>query len=580
MKKKSIKYYTLFIFASVFFLLVGLGGIITHAAQETEVDTPTIVNETIEAEESGIMPLAATKDFGGGQACIIETFELTYETFSEEADSRYELGIRISSPKFQNYNLGTLFNLQTSRYPIVTSSAIVVDFVEPGTYQSIPAYDYSQITNVEGVELEAGFYSIQDDFDILVHMYNAQETQAFDQAWCEIYEVYDVKAPVIGGTVNISVNVDSQPSIDELLSHVYAIDETDGRVPVTATSSTYTPGEMEVGTYTIEIEASDKSGNTSTGVITVYRYDDTAPVFTWTTSSYDLNYDHTVTLDDIIADHKATDNVDSNPVIEVVSDTFTGNEHIVGNYSVTLRATDSSSNKSVSHTVYISVKNGGTPVLAGPSKITTGTNEKLTLEEFKAHYSSTDGYDGDLDFEVAGFDEYLKNAKKVGTYHVTITTTNSANNSNSLAVTIEVEDDSAPGIFYDNHYIMLKQGETLTKDMIINHAARVLQVQASDILEIQGEYDTHVLGDYALEVCMADGETYAFTLAVFNDEDPAETKGFDFDKFFSIEGYTENFFNFKNYQEWSFWIWATYGLGLVIVGLFIFLKLTRRKTSQ
>ena len=122
------------------------------------------------------------------------------------------------------------------------------------------------------------------------HLHNICESYDFimtDYTWYEI----DRTAPVINGTTHISINVDNQPSLEEILSYVYALDETDGYVPVVVDSSTYVPGVMELGDYEINISASDSEGNTNTSVITAHRYDCTGPVINGT-DYYELNYFH------------------------------------------------------------------------------------------------------------------------------------------------------------------------------------------------------------------------------------------------------------------------------------------------
>ncbi len=389
----------------------------------------------------------------------------------------------------------------------------------------------------------------------------------------------DFVAPEIGGTVHLSVNVDSQPSVEEILSHVKAIDETDGEVPVTLVSSTYEPGVMEVGDYIIKVSAKDSASNTSTSDITVHRYDSTIPVITGK-DSYDLNYNHDITLQKVLDALTITDNVDSNLKLEVVSDTFTGHEHELGNYQIVVRTKDLSNNYSVNKTIPLSVKNKGTAVITAPAEITVTISQPLTLDQLKERISVEDGYDGTItDYKITGFDDYEAKSGVVGTNTITISYTNSGNNTATATITIKKVDDKAPGIYFDSgYYVILPQGQEFTLEQFKAHVAKVLMVTPEEIESVEGEYDTNTAGKYTMKVKLASGTTETFNVAVGDVKLSVNQFHFKdlFTKFFWQSSYNNCLANMTKPGNWNWMNWTLVCIAgvivLAIVGGFLFNK--------
>lgn len=380
----------------------------------------------------------------------------------------------------------------------------------------------------------------------------------------------DYIAPVIGGTVNLSVNVDNQPSLEEILSHVKAHDETDGDVPITVTSSTYTPGEMKVGEYFIHLSATDAAGNTGTEKITLNRFDSTSPSINGQ-DSYTLNYDHDITLQKILNNLTTSDNVDTNLPLEVVSDTFSGNEHTLGNYQVVVRTKDLSNNYSANKTVNLAVKNQGNSVITAPKEITVTISSPLTLEALKERINVTDGYDGEVtNYTIEGFDEYTRTERSVGINTITISYTNSGGNTATATIQIKKVDDKAPGIYFDSGYfVMLAPGETFTMDQFKEQAAKVLKINVEDILDIQGEYDTSTEGSYVMTLSLVDESVQEFTILV---GDTNKAPSFTFKDIFSKiywvvtwESFVANLWNFSGWN-WMNWTLAVIA-GLVVISV-------------
>lgn len=394
-----------------------------------------------------------------------------------------------------------------------------------------------------------------------------------------IDEVIDKNAPTIGGSVNVSINIDNQPSQEEILSHVTAWDDTDGVVPVVVESSTYVQGEMKIGVFYINVSATDKAGNKATGVITCHKNDYTAPVISGQ-ATYDLNYDHDLTLDKIKENLNITDNVDSNLELELVSDNFTRNSHKLGNYQVVFKTKDLSNNVSANFTIDLSVKNKGTAVITAVNKITIPTNQLFTLAELKAKISVVDGYDGVIeDYVIAGFDDYTATSKEVGTNVITISYTNSGGNTATAYIELVKEDNIPPVILYDSYFILLKQGETFTKDMVKQHVSKVLAVSTEDIVSVEGYYDTNTLGNYDLEVCLVSNEVRTFRLSVV-EEYSYENKSSVESNYWEVL-WNETRVNLWNYNGWTWLNWAMVGVGAAgLVTIIVLIVKFRKKNDS
>lgn len=393
----------------------------------------------------------------------------------------------------------------------------------------------------------------------------------------------DWTAPVIGGTVNLSVNVDNQPSLEEILSHVKAIDETDGEVPITVTSSTYTPGEMKVGQCLIHLSAVDAAGNTGTGVITIHRFDSTSPSIDGQ-DSYILNYDHDITLQKVLNNLTTSDNVDENLPLEVVSDTFSGNEHTLGNYQVVVRTKDLSNNYSANKTVNLAVKNQGNSVITAPKEITVTISSPLTLEALKERISVVDGYDGEVtNYTIEGFDEYTRTERSVGINTITISYTNSGGNTATATIQIKKVDDKAPGIYFDSGYfVMLAPGETFTMDQFKEQAAKVLKINVEDIIDIQGEYDTSTEGSYVMTLSLADDSTQEFTILVGDtNKAPSFTFKDIFSKIYWIVTWEYCVANFLHFNSWNWMNWTLAVIaGLVVLAIIGGVIFQKKKKKQ
>ena len=363
--------------------------------------------------------------------------------------------------------------------------------------------------------------------------------------------------PTITGTNNFIVNVNNMLSKEEILSHITARDETDGPVPVVIDSSTYNPSNKKIGDYEMVVSASDNAGNKTSVTIKVKVVDVDKPVINGTTS-YTRSYDDPISIEDIKAGLSVSDNYDSGLQLELIQDNYSSNTNKVGVHTVTFKAKDSSNNESDVCTVSITVEDKIKPVISGPTTIKVPSSKPLTKEEFKSKFTINDGLDGEItltDGMITGYENYINYYKKVGDYTVTINVADKNGNNATLSVTIKVEDKISPEISFDDYFIVLEQGQSLTPEQIKEYASKVLGVSLDAITEVTGEYDTNVAGTYKLSVKTVDGKEHVINLSVTEKvvENTREMKWYEY-----IYEWFLILFNIEpEYKTESFWNFGT-----------------------
>ena len=367
----------------------------------------------------------------------------------------------------------------------------------------------------------------------------------------------DIQGPTISGENHFVVNVNNPLSKEEILSHITAYDETDGKVDVVFDSCDYDPSNLTLGQFDAVVSATDKSGNKATVNITINVVDIDKPVINGT-NSYEVSYDEPITLDSIKEALNVTDNFEKNLVLDLVEDNYTGHEREVGEHTIIFNAKDSSDNVSDNYTVTIKVVDKKLPIITAPKTITAGNDKMVSLDEIKAKISVNDALDGNIEnYEISGFENYETNYKKVGNYVLTVKASDKSGNNATFEITITVEDRIAPDIYFDDYFIVVPQGQELSKEQIYEMASKVLNIAVTEFSSLEGEYDTSVAGTYKLTLKTINNDSYNFTLSVeANYEDTTEYRDLAWYEYIYI--WFSIFFNFQDgYETESFWDFST-----------------------
>ncbi len=335
-------------------------------------------------------------------------------------------------------------------------------------------------------------------------------------------KVVDIDKPVINGTTSYTRSYDNPISIEDIKAGLSVSDNYDSGLQLELIQDNYSSNTNKVGVHTVTFKAKDSSNNES-DVCTV-----------------------SITVEDKIKP------------VELIQDNYSSNTNKVGVHTVTFKAKDSSNNESDVCTVSITVEDKIKPVISGPTTIKVPSNKVLNKEEFKKKYTINDGLDGEItlvDGMITGFDTYLQNFKKVGNYKVTINSSDKNGNLASLEVTIKVEDKIDPEIWFDDYFIVLEEGQSLTPEQIKEYASKVLGVSLDAITEVTGEYDTNVAGTYKLSVKTVDGKEHVINLSVTEKvvENTREMKWYEY-----IYEWFLILFNIEpEYKTDSFWNFGT-----------------------
>ncbi len=367
----------------------------------------------------------------------------------------------------------------------------------------------------------------------------------------------DLQAPTIDGQNHFVVNVNNPISREEILTHIRATDETDGVVNVIWESCNYNPSNLTLGEFSGVVSATDKAGNKTTVNITIHVVDIDKPVISGT-STYNLSYDAPTTEAKVREALSVSDNFDEGLQIQLVQDNYTGKERVVGSHTITYKAVDSSNNESDIYTVTINVSDKNKPVITAPGSITVPTSQLLSLESLKSKIIVEDALDGTIiDYTIDGYDNYKLKYNIVGTYNITITARDKSGNTATATIKITTEDKLGPEIFFDQYFIIISKGQSITQEQIKDMASKVLGINVDAISEVSGEYDTTLTGVYKMSVKTITGETYSFDLNVQANYDDS-TRYRDLKWYEYIYEWFLILFNIEDeYKTESFWDFKT-----------------------
>lgn len=155
-----------------------------------------------------------------------------------------------------------------------------------------------------------------------------------------------------------------------------------------------------------------------------------------------------LTLAQIQAGISAQDEVDGNVSnsIVVVSDQYTGNGGILGNYAILFRAVDTVGNYT-EFTMTVLVVDVTNPIITGPGSVTLPFPQTRTTAEMLSLLSASDNYDGNLTPNITlSVDGYTANSSVIGEYEMVFEVTDASGNKGSYTLTVSVVDTEAPVI--------------------------------------------------------------------------------------------------------------------------------------
>ncbi|MCG2126164.1 putative Ig domain-containing protein [Staphylococcus epidermidis] len=223
------------------------------------------------------------------------------------------------------------------------------------------------------------------------------------------------------------------------------------------TTNTISGTPSKVGSYDITVTTTDESGNSETTTFTINVEDTTKPTVE---SVADQKQEVNTEIEPIKIEARdnsgqaVTNKVDGLPAgvtFDEATNTISGTPSEVGSYTVTVTTTDESGNATET-TFTIDVEDTTKPTVESVADQTQEINTEIEPIKIEATDNSGQAVTNKVDGLPAGvtFDETTNTISgtpsKVGSYDITVTTTDESGNSETTTFTINVEDTTKPTV--------------------------------------------------------------------------------------------------------------------------------------
>ncbi len=369
----------------------------------------------------------------GKDAAKAETRFITEGTFTGDPNSSRVYNYHPEAIKFSfRYKLTNTASAQlvealTGR-PSTEKANVIVQVLEPKY-----AHNYEFVTNNDGewhtfeYTLTSADRSVFAGFIIKFGKFNGELLVA------DIKVELDKVAPVItvADTTKREYNEGEEPVINAT-----AVDAVDGNVNVTVSypDGALVDGKLVAGTWNVTLTATDVAGNVATEAVTITVKDITKPVITVeNTTKREYKEGETPVIN-----ATAVDAVDGNVNVTVSYQDGALNAEgklNIGQWKVTLTATDKAGNEAKEE-ITINVTDGTKPIItAADAEFVPGT----VYDKSILGITVTDDVDEDIDFTVTYETGAVVDGKlQSGTWHFTITATDSAGNETTKIITVDV----------------------------------------------------------------------------------------------------------------------------------------------
>lgn len=387
--------------------------------------------------------------------------------------------------------------------------------------------------------------------------------------------VIDTQSPYFMGSGTIISYFDQPITIAEIQSTLTAYDDIDGDLTanITVEEENYSMNMDKVGSYSITFKVTDNSNNSTTTIISVEVVDILPPIITGL-DKVKAVYPNVYTPEDIKNMLTASDNYDDLSVsdIEIVSDDYTGNNHIIGDYDITFKLADSSGNETI-YVQQIEVVDEIAPIFSGNTNYQVSYSNQLNINTIKSSLTVIDDYDETGLEIVLDSDNYSSSSHVLGNYELLFSCTDTSGNKTTQIVNINVVDEIGPLIYLDSSIIQTYSDTVLGLEDFVNLLTSTNELDNNQPYFVTIRYDSYSKnadkpGSYHLYLDFEDGygkvTSKDFQIKVIDRQ---------YDYIFVPElPNVENESFFKQNSTWIITLASIIGVGSIGTGIYLFIR--------
>ncbi|MBN3490526.1 hypothetical protein JV173_03250 [Acholeplasma equirhinis] len=206
----------------------------------------------------------------------------------------------------------------------------------------------------------------------------------------------------------------------------------------------------------------------------------------------------------------------------IVEDEYTGNEHILGDYQMVIKANDNAGNIALlSYT--ISVRDFESPKVEPLEIIKISYKDSIDYGELFDNIKAIDNYDqqSSISYDLVADTYKYGYANKLGLYELTFKVTDSSGNSTYVKQQIEVIDDVRPVISGKTLY-EIEQFEDLSMDEVLGNLTFTDEIDGDNVEVVieNNPLDVTKVGSYDIELAIYDqSENIAYLVIVVDVKD-------------------------------------------------------------
>jgi hypothetical protein len=380
----------------------------------------------------------------------------SYVSGSELIDVQLEEGL--IATVYEPYIQGDI--MDTSSPYFIGSNSIISYYDQPITVveiqSSLSAYD-----DIDG-DLSANITVVQDNYTANIGtlgtysvIFSVTDNSMNSTEMTVNVQLVDVLAPVFSNVSTITAVYPNTYTVQDIIAMLSASDNYDADVShlITLVEDNYTVNSNIVGTYQMDFQVTDSSGNISYYTQAISVVDVEGPVISGN-ETISIGYNHQLTPTIVMEGLGVIDNYDDQLTLNIVleSDNYSINYNKLGQYSMQFSVTDSSGNKTYK-TINITVVDEIGPVVYFDSSIIQVYSDTvLSLPDFAQLLVKTNELNQGEDYYITiKYDNYTNHAQNPGTYHLSLDFEDSKGDVLTKEFQIRVLDRGYDYIFVQDH---------------------------------------------------------------------------------------------------------------------------------